>query len=75
MRLHPKKDNLPLPPLVVASLNMNSVNDANSKKDTIISIGVAINKTFNMQSSLSPQGLFHESFCCELKIKSVYYSN
>ena len=53
----------PPPPLVLVSLNIQSVNDAASKKDTIIFAGVAVHKNFTLETP--PTGIYHDFFCCK----------
>ena len=55
--------NMTIPPVVLASLNVQSVNDASSKRDTIVLIAVAVNKNFQLQAPLNPNELYHDFFC------------
>lgn len=62
IQTNPKNNTIAIPPFVVASLNINSVSDPNSKKDTIISACAVVNRVFKIQSSAT-EGLFQEFFC------------
>lgn len=50
------------PPLVLVSMNIQTVPDPSSKKDTIVAVGVAINRGYEISSSQSADGLFHDHF-------------
>lgn len=52
-----------IPPLTLASINVQATSDANSKKDTIVFVGVAVHKTFELDAPLKPDQLFHDYFC------------
>lgn len=60
--MNPEKDKLATPPLVLVSINMQTVPDTTSRRDTIVAVGVAVNRRFEMNSSQNTEGLFHDHF-------------
>lgn len=66
MSISSGKDKKQAPPLVVASINLQTVPDADAKKDIIVGAGVAVNHRFDMGASLSKDGYFHDHFICML---------
>ena len=53
----------PPPPLVLVSLNIQSVYDVASKQDSIILVGVAVHQNFTFETP--PTGIYHDFFCCK----------
>ncbi|CAL8118832.1 unnamed protein product [Orchesella dallaii] len=62
LSIHPEKDKKQAPPLVVVSLNVQTVPDAESKKDVIVGVGVAVNRKLEINAAQNTEGLFHDHF-------------
>ncbi|ODN03191.1 DNA polymerase alpha catalytic subunit [Orchesella cincta] len=62
LSISPEKDKKQSPPLVIVSMNIQTVPDADSKKDVIVGVGVAVNRKFEVNAAQYSDGLFHDHF-------------
>ncbi len=67
VKIHPDSAKLPPPTLTLVSLNIQAVSDPSAKKDSIIFVGVAVNKNFNLLAPLPANGIYQDHFCCMIK--------
>ena len=52
------------------SLNIQSVNDAASKKDSVTLVGVAVHKNFTLETP--PIDVYHDFFCCKYYLELCF---